>query len=304
MGFRHKVAGISGYATPHGGLRLVQQNNPDGLPAQPGPAAQYALRCGILHNSARVADVANRRVVQIEPSRGDQGQASARIFDYLDRKQIILLGDPGAGKTHCFRRMAAAEQAPIYSVQRFVALNGDDKARTVYLDGLDEYRPRTSARDSNAAITLLQILRKSGRPRLRLSCRFADWLGNTDLELFKDYCGDADYAVLSLEPLNQPEALEILADQGITQPETFLAEATAKHMEWTVSAPQTLRMLADVVSHSGWPSTKRDLYEQWTQRHLAEHKESLHNSQLGSYTAADPPSVVRQKSCNVVAGGG
>ena len=42
--------------------------------------------------------------------------------------------------------LAAAEQAPIYSVQRFIARNGDDRARTVYLDGLDEYRPRTSSR--------------------------------------------------------------------------------------------------------------------------------------------------------------
>lgn len=234
-----------------------------------------------------MADVANRRVVQIEPKRADQGQEAARIFDCLDREQVILLGDPGAGKTHCFRKMAAAEQAPIYSVQRFVARNGDEQAKTVYLDGLDEYRPRTSARDSNPAITLLQILRKSGSPRLRLSCRFADWLGSTDLELFRDYCGTGGYAVVALEPLDQQEALEILADKGVPKPETFWAEATARHMEWMVTNPQNLLMLAEVVAHSGWPATKRDLYEQWSLRHLAEHKESLHESQLGRYASAD-----------------
>jgi hypothetical protein len=94
--------------------------------------------------SARVADAANRRVRQIEPKREGEDQASARILDYLNRELIILLGDPGAGKTHCFRTIAAAEQAPMYSVQRFLALNGDEQARTIYLDGLEEYRPRTN----------------------------------------------------------------------------------------------------------------------------------------------------------------
>ncbi len=241
----------------------------------------------ILHTNARMADAANRRVVQIEPKRDGQGRRSARILDYCDQEQIILLGDPGAGETYCFQKMAALEQAPIYSVQRFIARNGDAQAGTVYLDGLDEYRPRTGSRDSNPAITLLQILRKSGNPRLRLSCRFADWLGSTDLELFKDYCSADGYAVLGLEPLDPKEALQILADHGIAHPEAFLAEATARHMEWTVSNPQNLLMLADVVTDSGWPTTKRDLFEQWSLRHLAEHKESLQNSTLGHYAAAD-----------------
>jgi hypothetical protein len=75
-------------------------------------------------------------------------------------------------------------------------------------------------------------------PRLRLSCRFADWLGSTDLELFKDYCGTGSYAVLALEPLDHQEALAILADQGASQPEVFLAEATARRMAWQTQNPQ------------------------------------------------------------------
>jgi hypothetical protein len=234
-----------------------------------------------------MATTSNRRVVQIEPTRGDGDNVFPRILDYLDRKQIILLGDPGAGKSHCFRTMAAAEHAPIYSVQQFVARNGDDMATTIYLDGLDEYRPRSISRDSNPAITLLQLLRKTGSPRLRLSCRFADWLGTTDLKLFKDYCGGEDYAVLALEPLDYHEALEILANNGVLEPSTFLEEAAARQMEWTVSNPQNLLMLAGVVAHSGWPATKLELYEQSSLRYLAERNEDLQNSPLGSYSAED-----------------
>jgi hypothetical protein len=232
-----------------------------------------------------MSGITNRRVSQIEPRPATE--LSVRVLDYLDRDEIILLGDPGAGKTHCLRTLAIAEKAAYYTVPQFVARNGDNSARTVYLDGLDEYRSRTSARDSNLAITLLQILRATGSPRLRLSCRFADWLGSTDLELFKDYCGAGQYAVLALEPLNEQEALDILVDYGTIDPEKFLAEAKSRRMDWTVSNPQNLLMLADVVTHSGWPSTKHELYEQWSLRHLSEHKATLQNSQLGTYSAKD-----------------
>ena len=232
-----------------------------------------------------MAEAANRRVIQIDPKREARGGVPARILDYLDRDLIVLLGDPGAGKTYSFQMMAAAEQAQICSVRVFVARNGDVQARTVYLDGLDEYRPQTA--DSNLAITLLQILRKSGSPRLRLSCRFADWLGRTDLELFKDYCSTGSYAVLALEPLDHQEALAILVDKGVSQPEVFLAEATARRIVWQTQNPQKLLMLAEVVSYSGWPVTTRDLYEQWSLIHLEEHKESLQRTQLGQYAAAE-----------------
>jgi hypothetical protein len=232
-----------------------------------------------------MTDTVNRRVVQIEPTKDGVERAPLRIFDFLGRNQIILLGDPGAGKTYCFHRMAAAEGAEVLSVQKFIARDGAVRAGTVYLDGFDEYRPRTKAGESTQAIALLQILRRIGGPRLRLSCRFADWLGSTDLELFKDYC--ADTVVLALNPLEPEEAVEILAARGVPEPRAFLAEATAKHIEWALPNPLSLVMLADVVRHSGWPKTRHELYEQWSLRHLAEQKEALQNSPLGGYPAAD-----------------
>ena len=225
-------------------------------------------------------DTANRRVNQIEPSERSPSGA-ARIFDYRDHEVIILLGDPGAGKTYSFDWMAGAEQAPVYSVQRFLARNGDCAATTVYLDGLDEYRPRGGRPDLNPLVELLQTLRSSGAPRLRLSCRFADWLGSTDLELFRDY--RRSYVVLGLCPLDDGEAAEILARQGVANPNALLAEAASRGMEWTVSNARNLVMLAKVVRCTGWPGTKRELYESWCLTQLAEHKASLQESTLGQY---------------------
>ena len=84
-------------------------------------------------------------------------------------------------------RVPLGRAAPVYMVQKFIARNGDDQAKTVCLDGLDEHRPQTTVRgEPNPVVAVLQLLRESGRFRLRLLCRFADWLGSTDLEWFAD----------------------------------------------------------------------------------------------------------------------
>lgn len=105
--------------------------------------------------------------------------------------------------------------------------------------------------------------------------------------MFRDYSGAGKYAVLALQPLDEQEAIEILANRGIERAEAFLAEANARRMGWMISNPQNLITLADVVADSGWPTTKSDLFEQWSLRQLTERKESLHDSQLGSYAPAD-----------------
>ena len=212
----------------------------------------------------------NRRVNQIEPKPTDK-QPEHRLFDYIGREVIVLLGEPGAGKTHSFTDMAGLENAPVLSIRRFLALNGALSGGTVYLDGLDEHRPRTTNTDKNVIIELLRTLRNSGTPRLRLSCRFADWLGSTDLHVLNDYRGGA--VVLGLNPLNRHEAAEILVYQSVADPTGLLDEATKRGLEWIIENPQFLIMLSKVVTSSGWPDTKHDLYKQWSLLHLQEHRE-------------------------------
>ncbi len=222
---------------------------------------------------------ANRRVVKIKPTDTVEPHDSGRLFDFIDRNLIILLGDPGAGKTFSFDKMAHQESVSRQTVRLFLSRNGDNQERTVYLDGFDECRPRANR---NAAIEVLQLLRKNGNPRLRLSCRFVDWVG-TDLDLFKGYSDD--YVVLRLEPLNQEEAFEIISGKGIQNPELFLEEAAARNIHWAVSNPQSLLMLANVF-RDGWPATRRDLFEQWSLKNLTERNPELCNSDLGGYISA------------------
>ena len=119
----------------------------------------------------------NRRVVQIQPEGTVGPHDSGRLFDFIDRDLIILLGDPGSGKTFSFDKMAQHEGVSPQTVRLFLSRNGENQQETVYLDGFDECRPRANG---NAAIEVLQLLRKNGKPRLRLSCRFVDWI-ETDI---------------------------------------------------------------------------------------------------------------------------
>jgi hypothetical protein len=215
--------------------------------------------------------VADRRVNQVEPKLADEVQSERRLFDYIEREVIVLLGDPGAGKTHSFTEMAAREKAPVFSIRRFLALSGALSGGTVYLDGLDEHRPRTTNTDKNVVVELLRALRNCGTPRLRLSCRFADWLGNTDLHLLNDYRSGA--VVLGLNPLNRDEAAEILRSEKVADPNGLLDEATKRGLEWIIENPQFLIMLSKVVTGSGWPENKHDLYKKWSLLHLQEHRD-------------------------------
>ena len=57
---------------------------------------------------------------------------------------------------------------------------------------------------------LVRIVRGLGRPKMRLSCRAADWLGNTDLQESPSVsAGQQFFGLASLEPLTEVQILHI-----------------------------------------------------------------------------------------------
>lgn len=228
----------------------------------------------------------NRTVCKIKPKDEQSVDVSPQPFSqYLEISNIILLGDPGSGKTYTFEAAAEVEKAKFLSVRQFLATNGTGcKGQIIYLDGLDEFRSRID--DKNAIIEVIRLLNCLGRPRLRLSCRVADWLGETDLSLFeKSYFCDNPYAVLSLEPLSEDEITIILSTKGIKDTKTFVQEAEKRGIEKLLGNPQTLLMLSDVVARNGtWPDTKLELFEKSTQILLTEHNKKRTGPGLGQHT--------------------
>jgi hypothetical protein len=190
----------------------------------------------------------DRLVTQIEPYPADFEQQKSRPFhDFLDGHDIVLLGDPGSGKTHTFQHAAEYEGADYRTVQQFVIFEGESShGKTVYLDALDEYRSRRGDRGTVAQI--VRIVRALNRPKIRLSCRAADWLGNADLFNFSELAHEKGLVVLRLEPLTEAQVIHIAQSHSTVEAQNFWTEATERGLEGLIGNPQTLIMLLDVVA--------------------------------------------------------
>ena len=139
-----------------------------------GPPARRALPAPSL-----LRDLVPRTVTAAGDDR------SRPLTAFRDVAAFVLLGDPGAGKTTEFQREAAAlgAGALLRSAYDFLTFAENRRAewsgKTLFIDGLDEVRagngdPRTPLNEIRRQLDAL------GRPRFRLSCRAADWLGTGD----------------------------------------------------------------------------------------------------------------------------
>ena len=211
----------------------------------------------------------------------DGPDRDARVLDkYRDVPAYVLLGDPGAGKTTAFEHECGASgtDGVFVSARDFLAFDPErhpEWARgTLFMDGLDEVR----AGSPDARTPLDAIRRKLdqlGRPRFRLSCRAADWLGANDQTSLARVSPNENVTVLRLDPLTDSDVRTILkalqhADDG------FVLEARERGVDGFLTNPQSLRMLAEVVAGGGgWPESRRDLFEaacrQMAREHNPEH---------------------------------
>ena len=117
---------------------------------------------------------------------------------------------------------------------------------------------------------------------MRISCRAPDWLGDTDLDLFRPYFdSNGGYCVAALEALTTDEIVAILKDNYDGDPQDFMETAEKKAVQSFLENPQTLLMLIKVVKGGQWPENKLELYEQATKSLLTEHNKVRALDRLG-----------------------
>ncbi len=207
-----------------------------------------------------------------------------RFSDWLDAPNIVLLGDPGAGKSHLFR--AFAPKGALLRARDFLntpldALRGRS---TWFIDALDE--KRVSRSDANPVDDLVHRLLELKPQRVRIACRAADWLGSSDLGAFGPYFDiSGGVTVLSLEALTDNECAEILTTRGCADPSAFLEEARVRGVEDLLGNPQNLTMLYDVVQSRRWPHTRSELYASAVSLLLTEHNPEHRRKDAGAFTA-------------------
>ena len=226
------------------------------------------------------------------PADGQDRDATSRPLDeYRDVPAYVLLGDPGAGKTTAFKRECEAlgEGGSLVSARDFLAFDPEKHPEwgrgTLFIDGLDEVRA-----GSPDARTPLDVIRGKldwlGRPRFRLSCRVADWLGANDRTRLAAVSPDARVRVLRLDPLTDSDIEAILkallrADDN----HRFVLDARERSVEGFLTNPQSLHMLAKVVADGGsWPASRGDLFEAACWQMACEHNLE-HGAAAGSRVA-------------------
>ena len=197
---------------------------------------------------------------------GDDRSRSLAAF--RDAGALVLLGDPGAGKTTEFRREVEAlgADALFLPARDFLAFAGTRavpwSGKTLFIDGLDEVRagkgdPRTPLDEIRRRLDAL------GRPRFRLSCRAADWLGTGDRERLRAVSPDETLTVLRLDPLREANIVSLLETRlrGGDAP-SFLKSAREKGLLGWLRNPQGLEILIEAFAAGrGWPASRREAFE-------------------------------------------
>jgi hypothetical protein len=214
----------------------------------------------------------DRNVRQISPSPEGPEEQKPRPFSvFAEQKNLVLLGDPGAGKSHLFRESAAAVGGRLVTARAFLNIPTFPADEVLFIDALDERRAGRGDRGTIDAI--IQKLFAIVPAKVRISCRVADWLGESDLAAFQPYFDlGGGVVVLGLERLSGDEQRVVLMAQGMDQVEadTFLREAESRGLADFLENPQNLIMLVNAVKTGSWPARRSDLFELSTRLLLSE----------------------------------
>lgn len=194
-----------------------------------------------------------RRFRQVSPKTEEAIEGPFPRFE--DYPVVVVIGEPGMGKTTCFKHEAG--QAPdrqYVKVADFLFRKPERyRGAVLLLDGLDEART-----DGGSALAhVVGRLEEAAPHKVRISCRAPDWRGNTDVGRLEALYG-APPIVLELLPLGVPEIEKILGSGG----RQFIAEADDRNLLPLLQTPQTLELMVKAVGQAGnWPHTRKELFD-------------------------------------------
>ena len=192
---------------------------------------------------------------------------SKPLSAYRSVQAYVLLGDPGSGKTTSFRSECKdlGDQAKFISARDFLVYESapdELRGKTLFIDGLDEVR--AGALDVRFPFDRIRgLLIQLGRPRFRISCREADWLGETDRQRLELVAKGSTVTALRLDPLTPTDIENILRESlAVSDPEAFVEKAHERGVDGLLFNPQSLELLAKAV-HQGinWPESRFETFK-------------------------------------------
>jgi hypothetical protein len=208
-----------------------------------------------------VVDI-DRSIRVVSPNSASEEQLE-RLSDLRDQKVVVVLGDPGLGKTTALKREAEATGGAFMSIRQFGLRLDHEIPQDVplFLDGLDEHRADGSPKDKIDALVLR--LKRLAIKQVRLSCRVHDWFGSSDLQAIEEISPSQPPTVAQLLALNEEEIEQILHKLGVSDAAGFRQYARQAGVEGWLDNPQSLRLLYQAVSGGAkWPTNRLELFQQ------------------------------------------
>ncbi len=201
----------------------------------------------------------DRRVQILDDERGQS--TATTVAGLRDHAHVVLLGEPGIGKSTVLEGEAAVEGTTALKVRDLINATVPAPPGTLFLDALDEYR--MGAADLGKVDELVKAIQQSGALRWRLTCRAEDWKKAADIDAMARAAAGRPITVAQLLPLDIAEALAVLAALGESDPDAFVDRAYAMGAAGLLESPLSLKLLHQSVIGGGpWPTSRFALFDQ------------------------------------------
>jgi hypothetical protein len=189
---------------------------------------------------------------------GNSVEGEVTFARFRKEDAVVLLGDPGMGKTTLFKRLSNGNYS---TVRNFLIGQPLDVQRPLFLDALDEYRSVSTGQDATGEIASKLCL--ADRPKFRLSCRAADWFGTLDQEALRTASASGKLVVIELLPLTLDQIADAISDL-IADPQGFIDEIAQMGLIKLLQNPQTLELFALAWRGGSKPRNKFEAFDAGT----------------------------------------
>ncbi|PJK31103.1 hypothetical protein CVT23_03325 [Minwuia thermotolerans] len=148
---------------------------------------------------------------------------SLPFSELSDCPYVVLLGEPGSGKSTVFETAAKAASRSVTIARALRVSGGQHVESPLFVDALDEDRSEGSKKDK--IFQLRDKMLSSSLECWRISCRVEDWRGAADLSALQAATTGAPIVVTQLQNLSVREQAKILTSRGALDPEGFIGQA-------------------------------------------------------------------------------
>ena len=202
----------------------------------------------------------SRRVRLDNKSVGEDRKGLLTDKEFIELgKHLVLLGEPGAGKTSFLEIMCDRYKGKFLFAGDLEAnerYRPHHKNQILFVDGLDEILTDTSSRKYQSIFDKLQ---ESGFQKWVITCRSSEWHPYIFEERIKPRIGDV--AIGFIEKMSNEEVMDFVRKSSTHDDQRFLQEAQQRGALDMARNPLMLDMLCKTIKEKDWPKNKQKLFE-------------------------------------------